>query len=40
MSATKSELAALFVTARGNDSPQANPHLYVVAPTKKPYPNG
>jgi hypothetical protein len=38
-SATKSELAALFCNCKRNDSPQANPHIYGLAPTKKPYPN-
>ncbi len=38
-SAAKSELAALFCHSERDDSPQANPHLYGVAPTKKLYPN-
>jgi hypothetical protein len=38
-SAAESELCSPFCNGKRNDSPQANPHLYGVAPTKKPYPN-
>ncbi len=35
-SAAESELAALFCNGKRNDSPNANPHLHGLVPTKSP----